>query len=60
MELGLSVYTELLYWGKKQRNVFFDRSAHMFVYISMCVSECVDGGGDREYEVKKKYSVNNS
>lgn len=54
MELRLSVYTELLYWGKKQRNVFFDSSAHMYVYISMCVSECVDGGGDREYEVKKK------
>lgn len=39
---------------KKQRNVFFDSSAHMYVYISMCVSECVDGGGDREHEVKKK------
>lgn len=29
----------------------------MYVYISMCVSECVDGGGDREYEVKKKNIV---
>lgn len=55
MELGLSVYTELLYWEKKQRNVFFDIfRTYVCVYFCVCVSECVDGGGDREYEVKKK------
>lgn len=55
MELGLSVYTELLYWGKKtEKCVFWQFRTYVCVYFYVCVSECVDGGGDREYEVKKK------
>lgn len=54
MELGLSVYTELLYWGKKNREMCFLTVPHICIYFCVCVSECVDGGGDREYEVKKK------
>lgn len=48
-----------LYWtivlGKKtEKCVFWQFRTYVCVYFYVCVSECVDGGGDREYEVKKK------